>query len=579
MKSPRISLLVALLSCAAAVAQTQGPALTVNAKSQRHPISPDVYGINNYSSDLSIFTQMGASVQRWGGDATSLYNWQVDSSNAGLDWFYIGGSGTPQSQVVPGQSVDTMLSFDVANRAKSVVTIPITGWVNKYSEWNCSFPENLYPDQGIQWGWTAFWPYLTDETPTVANGYECGSGLSPADDGTQIVQTDPLRNHLAVNPAWMKQWIAHLMKTNGKQRPPVGLIYQMDNEPESWNYIHHDIYPGDISYDELVNDTIAYASMIKHTDPHGRVLGPSNCCIWSEWDLSSTFIGDDGVANPFPPPYNQPWYGYYLSQMKQYEKRNHTRILDYFDFHFYPEVDGVSIANSPAGDDLTKAARLRSTRALWDPTYITEDWMGTYFPTTYGTPMLVRNMRAWVKQYYPGTKTAITEYNWGGLEDINGALAQADVLGIFGREGLDLATLWGPPTADQPGAFAFTMYRNYDGHGSQFGDISISSQSADQSQLGIYAAEHSDIGTLTVIVINKTDSDLTSTVTIQGYESHYPTAGVYQYSCANLAAITQQPAVPVSWQRADHEGMRDGMISYIFPANSITLFVLQRAHM
>ena len=72
---------------------------------------------------------------------------------------------------------------------------------------------------------------------------------------------------------------------------------------------------------------------------------------------------------------------------------------------------------------------------------------------------------------------------------MNGALAQADVLGIFGREGLDLATLWAAPIRSilvlnwQPGAFAFRMYRNYDGQGAAFGDTSVAASSADQGQL------------------------------------------------------------------------------------------------
>lgn len=32
-------------------------------------------------------------------------------------------------------------------------------------------------------------------------------------------------------------------------------------------------------------------------------------------------------------------------------------------------------------------------------------------------------MRAWVDDHYPGTGLALTEYNWGGLEHLNGALA------------------------------------------------------------------------------------------------------------------------------------------------------------
>ena len=111
----------------------------------------------------------------------------------------------------------------------------------------------------------------------------------------------------------------------------------------------------------------------------------------------------------------------------------------------------------------TQALRLRSTRSIWDPNYPDESWInGT---EGWPTVRLIPRMRDWVASNYPGTKLAITEYNWGALDHINGALAPADALGIFGREGLDLATLWAAPDPDQPGAFAFRMYRNYDGPG------------------------------------------------------------------------------------------------------------------
>ena len=95
-------------------------------------------------------------------------------------------------------------------------------------------------------------------------------------------------------------------------------------------------------------------------------------------------------------------------------------------------------------------------------------------------PYLIPRMKQWVANDYPGTKTAITEYNWGALNDITGAIAQADLLGIFGREGLDLATIWAPQirillqAPPDPGVFAFKMYLNYDGNGSQFGETSVS---------------------------------------------------------------------------------------------------------
>src|SRR6201999_1082413 len=135
-------------------------------------------------------------------------------------------------------------------------------------------------------------------------------------------------------------------------------------------------------------------------------------------------------------------------------------------------------------------------QSLWNPNYTDESWTKDL---GLDPVMLIPRMRAWVQKYYPGTKLSISEYNWGGLESINGALAQADVLGIFGREGLDLATMWDPPASNQPGAFAFRMFRNYDGAGAAFGGTSVRAVSADQSRVAVYAALRAD-GALTIIL-------------------------------------------------------------------------------
>jgi hypothetical protein len=137
------------------------------------------------------------------------------------------------------------------------------------------------------------------------------------------------------------------------------------------------------------------------------------------------------------------------------------------------------------------------------------------------------------------------------------------VLGIFGREGVDLATIWDPPAANEPGAFAFRMYRNYNGQGGAFGGISVSATSGDQGQLAIYAARRPLDGNLTLIVINKTGGDLTSSVALSGF-SPAATAQVYRYSPANLSAIVKQPNQAVS----------AGGFGATFPANSITLVVV-----
>ena len=176
---------------------------------------------------------------------------------------------------------------------------------------------------------------------------------------------------------------------------------------------------------------------------------------------------------------------------------------------------------------------------------------------------MIPRMHDWVNTNYPGTKISLSEYNWGGLELINGALTQADVLGIFEREKLDLATLWSSPTATQPGAYAFRMYRNYDGAGSQFGDGAVIASSADQSKIAVYGAVRSSDGTLTLIIINKTGGDLTSTLGLSDFNAG-STAKVYRYSAANLNAIVRQADQPISASG----------FSTTYPANSITLIAI-----
>ena len=168
---------------------------------------------------------------------------------------------------------------------------------------------------------------------------------------------------------------------------------------------------------------------------------------------------------------------------------------------------------------------------------------------------------------YPGTKTAITEYNWGAPEHISGAVAQADILGIFGREGLDLGALWGPPNLNSPLMFAFKIFRNYDDAGGEFGDTSLAASSADQGKLSIYAARRTADHTVTVVVINKTFGDLHVDLALDHFKARGP-AKVYQYSGVDLTQIRALPAVKVS--KAKARVLKD----QLFPAMSITLYAI-----
>ena len=547
-KTPRwiIILLLGVLAALATIATAaylksaiaqNSLSLSVDVTADRHSISPDIYGMNDYALDPALAKELRIPVERWGANHTSRYNWLVDSSNSGDDFFFVGGGDNKKP--VPGNSIDKIVKTNRNNGSQSIVTIPIIGYVNKFSTWNCGFRVSKYGAQ------EKTNPYIFPE------GDKCGNGKRS--DGTLITDNNRLDVSIVSDAAFQKPWVEHLVKTHGTAAKGGVQIYQMDNEPSGWGNTHRDVHPEATSYDELRDRTYQHASMVKATDPTAKVLGPS--------DFGWPVYVDSGVKGDRE-KHGGVWFArWYLQQMRAYEQQKGVRILDYFDEHYYPIVDDLCLANCPAGDAKTQAARLRSTRSLWDSTYTDESWIGKSYPPL----TLIPRFRQWIKEDYPGTKVAITEYNWGGLESINGALTQADILGIFGREQLDLGTLWGPPKSSEPGAYAFRMYMNYDGKGGKYGETWVRSHSTDQGQLSIYAADRTNDGALTLVIINKTSQKLTSNLSLKGF-SPATKAQVYTYSEANLRAIVRQGDLAVN----------AAGFQTTYPANSITLVAIPK---
>jgi hypothetical protein len=228
-------------------------------------------------------------------------------------------------------------------------------------------------------------------------------------------------------------------------------------------------------------------------------------------------------------------------------------LLDYFTLHCYPQEGNVGGA---AVDTTTALLRNQCTRVFWDTNYVDQSWINQVI-------MLIPRMKSWVNAYYPGTKIGVTEYNWGAEANINGATAQADIDGIFGRESLDLATRWTTPSTGTPTYNAMKMYRNYDGNKSTFGDTSVSDGvSTNVDLVSSFAAMRSSDGALTVMVINKQlQTSSTLTVNLANFVMA-GTAQVWQLTSANT--INRLSDVTVS----------GSMLSTIVPAQSITLFVL-----
>src|SRR6185503_17735563 len=92
---------------------------------------------------------------------------------------------------------------------------------------------------------------------------------------------------------------------------------------------------------------------------------------------------------------------------------------------------------------------------------------------------------------------------YGGGDDISGAIASADVFGIFGCRGVALATNW-PTSHESFMLAALRAYRNYDGKGATFGDTAVYTKTTNFVASSIYASiDGARAGTVIAVAINK----------------------------------------------------------------------------
>ncbi len=315
---------------------------------------------------------------------------------------------------------------------------------------------------------------------------------------------------------YQDEWVHHLVSRFGVG--PTGVpLFAMDNEPDLWSSTHTDVHPARVGYDEMLANFIDYASAVKAQAPKALVLGPG-LSGWTALQYSDLDRGSDnfGTHQDQANHGDQAFLPWWLSQVHRHDLASGTRTLDYLDVHFYPQASGVAM--SKEADSTTREVRIRSTRSLWDRHYADESWIAA-------PVLLIPRLRGWIDQQYPGTKLAITEYNWGGEQDASGAIALAEVLGIFGREGVDLATYWTYPPPDSPAGAAFRLYRNYDGKGGTFGDVSLPVTST-QDGVMAFGSRHSDTGEVDVVLTNESQSD-TATVQLRGITSNRYVASRY----------------------------------------------------
>ena len=296
-------------------------------------------------------------------------------------------------------------------------------------------------------------------------------------------------------------------------------------------------------------------------DPTAKIAGFEEWSWFAMYYSGADQAGSSGAATSDYNTHNQTYYyPWLLQKLYAYKQQTGTQLIDILTVHAYNAA--------PDGSDDSAAAQLvrnRETRILWDPTFQDPSWYGdigingrvlNWIPT----------LRAMVNRYHPGLQIGITEYNWGDEANLNGATTQADVLGIYGREGVDLATRW--TVAKQDAVYyvsylASQIYRNYDGNRSTFGETSVAAAVANPDNLSAFAAVRTADGALTAMVINKQQGSTPVTVNLTNFTPG-GTAQVWQINSAGQAGIMHLPDASIS----------NNAITATVPSQSITLFVV-----
>jgi len=497
----------------------------VDTSASGNAISPYIYGVS--IADEATLRALGATVNRWGGNASTSYNWVNGHAwNAARDWeFRNGNYGNPSGRVA-----DKFISDSMAAGAMPLMTIPGIGFVAKNDD-NAVQSQGV-PNQGgspVAPGSPAIQGYdpTANRAATSVPSFPTKPGpfvLAPAPDSAAVYQDE---------------WVHEMVQKFGSASNGVR-YFTIDNEPDLWAEIHTDVHPARMSYADMLSMYEQYAQAVKAQAPNALLLGP-DVSGWTGYFYSSLDRGSDNFATHADRAAHGgeaflPWW---LAQVAKADRQRGTRTLDLLDVHFYPQGQGVA---SDASDPSTQALRIRSVRSLWDPTYKDESWIDDRV-------QLIPRLKQWIAQNYPGTGVAITEYNWGGEKDASGAVALAEVLGTFGREGVSLATYWTYPEPSSPAGAAFRLYRNYDGKGATFGDVSLP---VTVSQRGVtaFAARHTNSKETDVILVNEApdqtasihlDLGLTGKLTVMQFRVAGGSSDIDATPLSDLAAPLQLP--------------------------------------
>jgi hypothetical protein len=503
--------------------------VTIDALADRHPISPYVYG-GAYPQNAATITDSGLTVVRWGGDATSRYNWQLQTYNAANDYYF---EDFNYSEIGDSDSIKFIQDVKTAG-SHPLMTMVMLPWVAKTAEvaspandhWSFSVAE-----YGAQ---CSVDPYNSDAGDGLKT--DCATTLTANPSDADVPILDEPGTDDPAGSVYRNQWAAALAAAFGK----APHFYNMDNEIDIWGSTHRDVHPAPTAYDEMRDTFLTESRALKGWDPAAIRFGPVSCCWWFYWNGANN---NDKSAHA-----GVDLLSWWLNEVYWQDKIAETRSVDVLDVHAYPDGPDTSGWTQAQLQALTA----RIYRDYWDPTYVSESgdidqvWT-TFLQPDKTIPFRIPRIRAIANMIYPGTPVSFTEWSasFAGESDFSTALGDADAYGILGRERMYLASRWVAPLPGNPNYLALKLFTNYDGKHHGFATTSVSDTNNGNPDLfSSYAAMNGTGTTLTLLVLNK---DPANTVQAQFAVSGFTPERVTSYTLASTAPTSIVASTSAAW--------------------------------
>ncbi|MFD1704839.1 glycoside hydrolase family 44 protein [Methylopila henanensis] len=455
-------------------------------------ISPLVYGSNEIgameggalSADLD--RAAGVAFRRLGGNLMTTYDWATNASNAGKDWRHANLLFLPDALRMEGDRrsepfsvIDVMHRASLAMGAKSLVTLPLAGYVAADADGDVAPADAALSRR--------FKPVRWDgRTPA-------GAPIDPA------VCDVP---HL----------LAKLLERYGDAGSADGIFgYSLDNEPGLWPETHPRVVRSKPTVAALIERSIAAAKAVKALDPKAQVFGPAS---WGATEFATFQDAPDWSAFR---RYGS-FLAAYLDAFRRASEEAGVRLLDALDVHWYPYSRAGDLLH--AKDPALGHALLDAPRSLSEPGFRERSWVTDVLGADDAedaavTLPLLPSLERIVARWFPGVRVAVTEFNYGAGVLPAAGLALADALGRLGAGGVWCASHWGALS----GALgeAYRLYRATDGAGGAFGDAALGLEGAGPG-LAAYAARSGEGGPVRIVLINKAETPTVVDIAFAGGE-------------------------------------------------------------